>query len=409
MFDPENLEKTVEFSPYVLHYSARDKRVGVGGGVHGIRHEKLVKTYIDTLKKTSKILERAGWTKRDNSVHVYVCDLVTWVNSSYPFSFPQRPIGEEDEKTRLIGLRSRFDVASMERVIELASVEAAHEAIHIANWEYHNSYDEPNWHWLDEATCVLLETEIVEFSQDNLKYALEWVDRPDVPLDGTVGYQQYPFLKYLCGRKGKSLASQVSSLWTSQIQAETNNPFAAIQRFLGHEPFVSMERNCFFENYCRDSYFLKENFPDIALRFASRMVAESFELSEVQPEVKSEPYRLPRLSCMYFRFYLAPTFGGKIQFEIVFSNTSKEPSTFVGSDHENRIKGTACSAYLDGSRAESTGVDLALTLDESNCRLSGMVNVENSETIDHFVLVVTNVEALSSASSSEFFVTAKLG
>jgi hypothetical protein len=191
-----------------------------------------------------------------------------------------------------------------------------------------------SWRWLDEGMAVAAEASFAQREQqlhmagdpkalpianDWLRFALDWVDRPERSMDDPRHvYQAAFFVRYvdrLMG--GPKFLNEVwklsGSVWEGNVSKDCSALTMLAQAFRQLEPsrvFCSpSELDLFASGYCLDSYFLNDPAsrvfePQVYERFKERAVTRTWRMSNTAewPDGKKELYPLPGLACRYFRF-----------------------------------------------------------------------------------------------------------
>ena len=247
-----------------LFYAMRTPSEGKGMGFAGVDREELIEQYSTALERTYELYTQPDcpWSEpvpdpRFGKIPVYVCELQKLLQTSDPFTFV-------DGGSTFLGLRSELAEPTRSAVLELAWVEATHEASH-AFTHRHRPVNQPSsfrgWGWLDEATAVLAEwkspppsPEIHAFSQ---QFALHWVNSPELPLEfdrAPGGYCAAWFVDYLVKEFGPSLLRDV---WHGPRRGET--ALEALERCLKSRGETLRDANpivddIFGARYCVESY-----------------------------------------------------------------------------------------------------------------------------------------------------------
>jgi hypothetical protein len=312
------------------------------------------------------------------------------------------------------------------------------EAIKL-RWEWIDS-----WRWLDEGMAVAAEASFREqerqktnglpITNDWLRYALDWVDRPERSLDDPQhDYQAAFFVRYLerlmGGPKFLNEVWNLSECVWSDYASKDCSALTMMDQYLhGLTPALvfcsATEPDVFASGYCLDSYFLndpdsKAYEPEVFARFKERAITRTWRMKHKTkwPDGKTEHYSLPGLACRYFRFMpmkevrrlvvrVLPGPGGaaggfcKLKAEVVFA--------FARPGNSGH-----CRQRPDGFSLRQTLVTLV-----GSGELACEIPAFSTDACDHAVLVVTNCDYASPPSShlpptgyrqsAEFCVAARL-
>jgi hypothetical protein len=141
-----------------------------------------------------------------------------------------------------------------------------------------------------------MEMEIYHGVREWLGFALNWVDRPEVPLDAEgAEYQAGLFVRYVVQRTGDRAFP--TRLWTPPAEGSIlgsgkpfpeDLPLQALQRVFAArgEVFCSAdpsETDVFASGYCMDAYFLSDRssrcfLPEVHERYGNRAVTQIADL-----------------------------------------------------------------------------------------------------------------------------------
>jgi hypothetical protein len=330
-------------------------------------------------------------TLPDGKTPVYVFDVDRWWPHYGPF------MTEEDVLTSGIFVpilalpnRSTEPLRTAERRRVLAS--AVHELTHVFNATERplrlatgsNSQALP-WLWYNEGLAIFMESQILPWNCDGLRYALNWVDESHVPLDiKPAWYQAGLFVRYLA-RRTQNLGFP-SQVWMEARPDES--PFEAITRLIpgGNTLAVSAipgQADVFASGFCLDSYFellqgASGAESEVARRFGQRAVTYSFRLSLQELDSTdfcddSDPQRfsLDHLSCRYYRFFPEALLK-RIRIEIWMEN-------------DVRLK-----AHVAEVRRNVPIRGIAIPLERQGTKLVGEVGPIAPADVEHLVLLVVN-------------------
>ncbi|MGA2148650.1 MAG: DUF6055 domain-containing protein [Bryobacteraceae bacterium] len=160
-----------------------------------------------------------------------------------------------------------------------AATAAVHEMCHVVcfNQPGMRGNVDRGWRWIAEGTAVWAETLLgsdpsaSRHSKEYLFYALNWCDRPEVPLDSEYGmYQAFLFVRYLVSRFGGD--AFVGNLWRAARVGE--DPWNAIQNLTGQTT------DDLFAEYSAEAYLLNDPAspcysPEVFSRFGPRALTSS--------------------------------------------------------------------------------------------------------------------------------------
>jgi hypothetical protein len=291
-----------------------------------------------------------------------------------------------------IGLPCRSDEPAADVALSRAAVEAVHEGAHAFNSQLRcpndGFYGFP-WAWFDEGTANLMESVVFPKNTEYLRYAMNWCDRPEVPLDSaSAGYEAGMFLRYLA----KNRLYTIADAWNHSTKEET--ALEALIRLMKEsgEVFVSDDAECtlpFFARYCADCYFLWDPssdgyFPEVYRRYGERAITESIEL-ETAETIKVSG-RLDHLACRYYRLYPKR--------KRTFVKVRLLTSAKLG---RTPLKGHV-TAVANGSRG--MGRPLASktkTIADGRIDFEAELTAEDTRQVDYIVLCVTNCGTRSSS------------
>jgi len=381
------LPHVLESEHFVIHFGYRNPPVGgfgtqgirdraVGLGGHGIRDRAVVLTYMNALESLYRAMTADPWHREapvtdGGRTHVYIAD-------SEPYTFHRR-------KVPFIVLSSRSNEPTTQAELYRAAAEAVHEATHLFNFREHPMND-PNskaWEWFDEGIAVLMETLVASGNTDYFRFLMNWIDMPEVSLDDPKGkYQAGMFVRYLSKRLGVGF---VNDVWTQSLVDET--PLQTIARlipsgqtFISPDPTVS---DIFASGYCIDPYFMWDHdcaglAPDIILRYGERAVTESLVLRRGSEETIDG--LLNHLACRYYRFYLRGDVS-RLRLSLYITDAPQATPLKAEVAVVTREKCRKVVEPLLPTAPVPAGVA---------GKLSVTLNTDDSEEIDHLVLVVSN-------------------
>jgi hypothetical protein len=311
---PDDLPRSLESEHFILRFADRIPTRGRGFGAGGVRDRGLIHTYLDTLETAYEILTRPPHSRLPPLVgpagktEVHVFDL------HLAFPTDPRPFTTIDPRCRedvpVICLPCRTDFPTRESEALYARAAAVHEFAHALNCRERPLTDphSGSWEWLDEGTAFHCEHLVLPNNQDSLRFLLEWVDRPESPLDDYgARFQTGMFVRYLTNSQGPHFLTR---LWMESAHEET--ALAALTRHLGNEETVFSTpdpdiSDFFGTGYCLDSYFFFDPAnplytPEVHNRFGTRSISESFLVFPGE-SLSTRDFLAP-LSCRYYRVAL---------------------------------------------------------------------------------------------------------
>lgn len=308
----DDLHEKEESEHFVIYFNWRNPprgRHGKGYARSGVRGSHVISRYIEAFERLYKTVteEPFKWSIRAGPAQrtrVYV--LPVW----YPYT-------QDDENGPFIVLPSRSLEPWLQAALHRAEIEAVHEATHAFTMSL-RSYglaDFSKWEWFHEATAIYMEDLVYGGKLDSLRYAVEWVDAPERPLDHEDGkYQSGFFARYLARRFGRDL---VVNVWKAGPYVE---PLQAVES--GGKPTSSaapLRTAPVFGDYAHDSYFLWDSQcagfeSDVFLRFGQRALTEAFVITP--PNSATSTGTVDHLACRYYRIGVARGFGVEATVEI---------------------------------------------------------------------------------------------
>lgn len=396
-------QKSVNFVIHFDYCNALNRR---GMGSDGIRIEKLIAHYLEHLELSRSKLRAAPFNRnqphveQDGKTHVFVLD-TRRIGGNGAFTIqagdalPIQVVYNEQEfvygvDAPVIFLPSRFpDNIKLSDALELASVYAVHEVVHIFGFtDLHHAKRISDWEWFDEAYATWIETQLLPARKNYLLLMLAWVDHPSLALMAGLSYRHMPLINYISQLEPDD--PLLSRVWSSLDPRET--ALEALARHLEMKDliFVSADLqidDIFASGYCIDSYFLwdsnsKAHNPDIYRRFGPRTLTHRWQLDNAP--ISSSIYELQSLACRYYRFDLPPE---KIcEFDVVIQLKDEEPlhelkAFLVEVTAETKAKGAVTPLVAQSNT--STSLSVRLTQEDKTL---------NIEATDHYVLVVVNCD-----------------
>jgi hypothetical protein len=314
---------------------------------HGPRELNLWKSYARTLEEAYRQFVQAGRPRprfrysldedpRKNRIPVF---LLAADHGSRDCSFPfaRGGIFPSGQWAPFMGLPVRRSDPSREAERGYFDAVAVHELSHVFGmWILpHRRMGDANenpdseiatWIWLDEGIATASETKVLPASNDWLRYAMPWLDHPELSLtDGSAWYQAAFFVRYVEARVfAKTRKSdfsfrvweQAASVWKSVDGGGTPRALSALDalalslakhkiQFCSSNPEIG---DFFASGYCMDSYFLWDPAspgfePLVHERYpGGRGIAKSWDVRN-RGCFPDGGHRLPHLACRYFRIF----------------------------------------------------------------------------------------------------------
>jgi hypothetical protein len=380
----DRLDHSMESEHFIVRYTLRNPIVGPGAGAWGVRDPALVPLILGSLERLYATMTGLPHHRKPPIVPpqtgktpVYVFEL-TALGPGFgsPFTFA------DTSGIPFICLPARSFEAAMHFAHQRAAVEAVHEATHVFNAVERPFLDgtiSQPWRWLNEGMAVCMETVVLPGCSDCLRYWLDWLDIPQMPLDHQDGsYQASMFVKYLENTEGHGF---VSDVWKKA--APNDMPLEAIARALDARNKVFASATCkdvFASGYCMDSYFLLDPSsgcfsPELFARFTGRAAAAAFRIQKGQQAKYKN--RLDHLACHYYPIRVDRTVSRE---EITLTS-----ELTVGTPV---LKGEITTVTQDMRRGEVVALEPPSESGTANNTVRATVTVPSD--LDHFVLVVTN-------------------
>jgi hypothetical protein len=377
----EALKDIKQSAHFKVHYNYRNPKSRIGAGTGGVRSRALVSCYIDALERLYATITSPPFSRPalpdEKLTEVYVFE------SSDLTQFEGQPFTDLDEDLRpYIGLPCRTDQPTVHAEHQYAATSAVHEATHVFNHALRPMHESETWRWFDEATAVFMEPWVFAGNHDHLRFAMNWSDLPEVPLD-------HPRHCYAAGIFAAYLAKSqkpdfLTKIWTHPVKKATALDAVADclrqrgKQFSSDNP---VDVDVVFSHYCVDSYFLWDTsslgfLPDLYARYGERAISESFR---VEPGKSSKPgaYRLDHLACRYFLLDLRDD----VQ-EIVIKVRIPSP------DGRSYLKPSLVSVRADLSRGENW--KFSHEFKSGFLEFSALTGALVPSEVDHLVLVVSN-------------------
>jgi hypothetical protein len=316
------------------------------------------------------------WPAEGDKINVYVLDLAR-LGLGYANAF----MSVDMRRVPFIVLPSGSDEPTLQAAMQRASADAVHQATQAFNWSYRPQDEAPSWPWawFDTATACYMEHFVLPENPESLRFAANWVDWPDVPLDDDRGsYAACMFIRYLVQRFGFGFVARV---WTESEKEE--KPVVAMQRLLLQENILLScpdpdSTDLFSSGYALDSYFLRDKgfARDVYERYGERAIAESFALETASCVGASG--LLDHLSCRYYRIYP----GKKVR----AVRTQLEAQAL---DEKTWIKVQLAEVTNGLQQRRVVPLRRTQALVAAN-RVSLAAEIEDIADLDHIVVVVTN-------------------
>ena len=382
----QSIDQLIEVSEsrsFKVCWTRRNPNAGRGMGPAGVRDDLIVQWYLEGLEASYRALTQMGWTQprvgSGGKTLVFVSELSELFGVDSPFT------SSDMMGVPFIGLASRTNEPTLAAAQWRAVADAAHEATHVLNASYRpflDVYSVP-WIWFNEGTAVFMESQTSAGNPDSLRFAMDWSDCPEVPLDSEIAwYQAGLFVRYLHQRFGPTVLSRV---WRESDVRES--PSTTMDRILQEQPgglrFASPDPNItdvFGAGYCVDSYFVRGFAPEVFERYGGRAVSESFELgSQERVGVKGRD-TLDHLACRYYRFF--PRQGTK-RIQVVLHSFPP--------DELSRLRAELVIVGPNFTRGPSIRMQPAPANPvENSFRLEADLSPFDPSSVDHAVLVVAN-------------------
>jgi hypothetical protein len=270
--------------------------------------------YLDAFERAYRLLTESPYCRRPPAVGIEGKTLIYIFDLAKIFPSDPRPFTTVDygpgPDIPYIALPCRTDFPTAEAEVQYASASAVHELAHAFNCRERPLSDlySGAWEWVDEGFALHMETCVLPGNLDGLRFAADWVDMPEKPLDDQAArYQTGMFVRYL---EKEMKAPFLTRVWTESVRRDTALE-TLVRLFHGERHVFSSadpEVGDFFgSGYCVDSYFFFDSksplyAPEIYDRFGERAITESFRLG---PGARGEARgALDHLACRYYRFYL---------------------------------------------------------------------------------------------------------
>lgn len=364
-----------------VHYNYRNPKSRIGAGIGGVRSRALISCYIDALERLYSTITGPPFLRPslpdERPIEVYVFE------SSDLTQFQGQPFTFLDGDSRpFIGLPCRTDQPTVHAEHQYAATSAVHEATHVFNHVLRPMHESETWRWFDEATAVFMEPWVFAGNHDHLRFAMNWSDLPEVPLD-------HPRHCYAAGIFAAYLARSqrpdfMTKIWTHPTKKAT--ALDAIADCLRERGKIFSSDNpgdadVIFSQYCVDSYFLWDTsslgfLPDLYARYGERAITESFRV-EPSKSPGSGTYRIDHLACRYFLLDM------RDDVREVFVNV-RTPSP----NGRSYLKPALVSVRADFSRGENW--EFTHAVEPGLLQFSAVTRDLVPSEVDHLVLVVSN-------------------
>jgi hypothetical protein len=310
------LKERLTLDHFIIHFAWRDSGKDGGAGIRGVGGLTLVRAYAEGLERLHAHMRTYGRVSKaqQNFTHVYLYHL-----------FDTSPIWHEPFTHRdkhnvpYIGLPCRNAEPGIADAFKRARSEATHEATHVFNLSARIAladqstirmiFQEPQWRWLDEATAIYMEQVCFPGQDDYLRYCMDWVDQPHLPLDSSgLQHTSCMYLKYIdqIFRKPEEPEGKfVSDIWQTTDPDETPcKAIARLARDRGHCPVSGALPG--FAEFAKDSLFLGDpnshGFSmDVFTRFGPPAIHERLCIGD-NPQCE-----LSHLSAKHFQIMADPT------------------------------------------------------------------------------------------------------
>ncbi|HMG73132.1 MAG TPA: DUF6055 domain-containing protein [Pyrinomonadaceae bacterium] len=375
---------------FIIHYGMRNPYGGKGRGCEGVRDNTLVLTYLEALERLYDIMTEEPWSRPPPIVdvgkrtHVFAHD-----SGAYTADDPFADTSPEwlGRSVPFIVLPCRSDETTTQAELQRAAAEAVHEGTHVFNYTNrpYDSLTSRNWEWFDEAFAVFMETMVVAGNPDYIRFLMNWVDMPEVPLD-------HPSAKYLAGMFVRYLSKRLGNRWVNDVwvkSVEREDPLEAMQRLLpGGMTLVSPDptvQDLFASGYCMDPYFLWDHeskglATDVFARYGERAISESCVLRPGGKPWTVKREVLDHLACRYYRIY----FKGNIS-QVTITLMMRNVGT------AGPLKAEAAIVTAERRRKDLRTLQPVPTPQPGqNHQLSTTLDNLVADDVDHLVLVVAN-------------------
>jgi len=279
---------------FVLRYGLRDPAdPSQSAGLHGIRRDSSASVAFEALDMAFGFLlsPPVSLPHPTSKIPIHILDIGSiFFTEDAPFT------SEDEVGNPYIILPSRSDAPVNSEEDRHLAAAACHEAFHAVVWKGHplRSVASKLWRWFHEGCAVWTERQVLPDNPDYLRFAMNWCDRPDIPLDDERAlYESAFFVRYIVNRYGPSILGQI---WQSE--------------YLPGQGPLGILRNLHPGNWDRllPDYFLNAFFlqdpncllysPDVFERYGRRAVSRVLQL---QPgsytRVDGE---LDHLACRYY-------------------------------------------------------------------------------------------------------------
>jgi hypothetical protein len=386
---PSDFPREMKSEHFVIHYGVRNPSDGKGRSCEGVRDYTLILTYLEALERLYDTMTGPPWSRSAPVVdaggrtHVFALNHSA-ITADDPFLEPHPKW--TGRSVPFIVLPCRSDETTTQAELQRASAEAVHEATHVFNYTErpYDSFTSQDWEWFDEAFAVFMETRVLAGNPDYVRFLMNWIDMPEVPLDhSSAKYQAGMFVRYLAKRLGNEF---VNDVWVSSEEKE--DPLKTIQRLLGDRfEVVSSDphvQDLFASGYCMDPYFLWDHesaglATDVFTRYGERAISESCSLRAGSSAWETEGF-LDHLACRYYRIYPK----GKIP-QMTISLMTHNGTTV------KPLKAEVAIVTTERRRQESRSLlPVATPQPAQNQLLSTTFDNLPVDEIDHLVLVVAN-------------------
>lgn len=414
-------------------------------GVHGFRRAELVKTLWQGLQRAYQFLLAEGRSRLPDHeprllIYLYAVDdpdygCETPLTDQLFFLHASRTVGNSPRLGTVMALPVRSNEPQWKAELAQLLTAAIHELSHGLNFQVlplrdprpHSRAERErerliglrnSWHWLDEGMAVAAEAAFAQREQklrrlrkpgalpmndDWLRFALDWVDRPECALDDEDHFYQAAFFVRYVHRLmgGPKFLNEVwtlsSPLWNNDQTTDCSALAMLAQAFQQSQPsrvFCSVTEPDVFSDYCFHGYFLNDKRslafePKVFKRFGERAVTRTWRMADraAWPAGMSEKYSLPGLACRYFRFF--PMADPKWLSVRVLPPSKKSGESFRQLKAEIGFAMPGTGLW----RRSKKHLPLRHTLTfnsagELECKLDGF----SKRFCDHAVLVVTNCE-----------------
>ncbi len=387
-----------------MHYEYKNPIGTRGFGIDGISDHQLPEAYAQGLHAASRDLVDRGWARPEGLIKVYLMEPASLVPVfTDPFTYPDH---RNDLPVIILPAQQEEPVSG--HAMKKAFLDAKHEAVHAMNYRYRPWKTDSDWHWIDEATCTYMEILEGYSKPDWLRWAHRWINCPEISIDDHNNECQQGFLLHYLEDKYPGF---IQRLWTEGSPGDGESPLEGISRALNGTTFASADsevEDVFASQYCVDSYFVHQLFPDVAQRYGERTLAWFVGRDMFSPG--NECLILPdqiinHLACKYYRFDL-PEGIQQITFQIespaiTHSDCPLKAITLLVSKNDAQMLNSVPDTRFNLKTSFSQKPDLST--------LGISIPMTQYSEIDHVVLTVVNCGLSKQSDNVPFQIRAYVG